>query len=293
VTQVLGLPVLGMIPAIDNKGAHSKESKSRDGVPLLRPRTIADKASQPETLSERLIIHLSPKDPIVEAYRALRTSIAFLNPDRPIKKLLVTSTVPGEGKTLTSANLAISFAEIGKQVVLVDTDLRRPRQHSYFNINKAPGLTSYLYDGMPLHEAMHEFKTPNFTLRVLPSGKLPPNPVQTLTSARMRELIELLSEENDVVIFDTPPLISVTDPLLLSLQMDGVLMVIKANDTPREAAAQAHGKLKSAHAHVLGAVLNNVEVSKVHGYYRYYYNYYNYDGTEKEGGKKKRVKSKA
>ncbi len=281
VTEVLGLPVLGMIPAIDNKGANTKESKWRVG-----PKAISDKASQPEALSERLIIHLNPKDPIVEAYRALRTNIAFLSPDRVIKRLLVTSTVPGEGKTLTSANLAISFAEIGKQVVLVDTDLRRPRQHNYFNINKAPGLTNYLYDGMPLHEIMHELKTPNFALRVLPSGKLPPNPVQTLTSARMRELIELLSAENDVVIFDTPPLISVTDPLLLSMQMDGVLMIIKANDTPREAASQAFGKLKTAHAHVLGAVLNNVEVSKGYGYYRYYYNYYHDDGTEKDRGKK-------
>jgi polysaccharide biosynthesis transport protein len=293
VTEVLGLPVLGMIPAIDNKGAHAKANTPRDGAPLLRPNATADKASPSEAFSERLIIHLNPKDPIVEAYRALRTNIAFLSPDRAIKKLLVTSTVPGEGKTLTSANLAISFAEIGKQVVLVDTDLRRPRQHNYFNINKAPGLTNYLYDGMPLHEAMHEFKTPNFTLRVLPSGKLPPNPVQTLTSARMRELIELLSEEYDMVIFDTPPLISVTDPLLLSVQMDGVLMIVKANATPREAAVQAHGKLKTAHAHILGAVLNNVEVAKGYGYYRYYYNYYHYDGTEKEGRKSKKQKAKS
>jgi capsular exopolysaccharide synthesis family protein len=121
---------------------------------------------------------------------------------------------------------------------------------------------------------MHEFSTPLFCLRVLPAGKLPPNPVQTLTSTRMRELIERLSAENDLVIFDTPPLILVTDPLLLSVQMDGVLMIIKASSTPREAVSQAYGKLKTARTSILGAVLNNVDVSNGYGYYRYYYDYY-------------------
>ena len=291
VTTTLGLTVLGMIPAIAKEGTPLHDHNWRHRVPFLNRKAASGKTSQPEIFNERLITHLSSKDPIVEAYRSLRTNIAFLTPDRAIKKLLITSTVPGEGKTLTSVNLALTFAEIGKKVVLVDTDLRRPRQHNYFNINKAPGLTDFLYDNMPLQEAMHEFVSPNFRLRVIPSGKLPPNPVQTLTSARMRELIEQLSNENDIVIFDTPPLIAVTDPLLLAAQMDGVLMIIKAGSTPREAASQALGKLKTGRAPVLGAVLNNVEISHGYGYYRYNY-YYRYYSSTEEGRKKNKSRKK-
>lgn len=244
VTDTLVLPVLGLIPAIEG-GIIPRDGGWRARLSSLNLKGISDQAAQSVKFSERLIINLSPKDPIVEAYRTLRTNIAFLNPDHPIKKLLITSTVPSEGKTLTSANLAISFAEIGKKVALVDVDLRRPSQHNYFNINKTPGLTNYLYDDMPLHEAMHEYKTSHFSLHVLPAGKLPPNPVQTLTSTSMRELIQVLSQEYDIVILDSPPLISVTDPLLLAAQVDGVLMIIKAGSTPREAASQALGKLRT------------------------------------------------
>ena len=220
-------------------------------------------------LAQKLVAALSPRSPIAEAYRVLRTNIQFGSVDRPLRTLLVTSGNPTEGKSTTVANLAVVLAQGEKRVVAVDTDLRRPTLHEYFNLPNTRGVTTALLDGQaPIGEHLQATAMPN--LRVMTSGPLPPNPAELLGSQRLRQVLEQLSQEADVVVLDSPPLLTVTDAALLARQVDATLLVVDAGITRRGILARALEALKSVNAPLLGVVLNRIIPSRA-SYYAYYY----------------------
>ncbi|MDN5293587.1 MAG: protein-tyrosine kinase [Eubacteriales bacterium] len=224
---------------------------------------------------EKLITHTNPKSPVAEAYRTLRTNIQFSSLDRPLKTIVVTSAGPGEGKSTIVANFAITLAQAGQRVILVDCDLRKPRLHKLFGISRN-GLTNVLVGNLPIEEVLWPTAVPGLLL--IPSGPLPPNPAELLGSQKMQNFIEQVSKMGDIVLFDTPPVIAVTDAALLASRVDGVLLVLRAGEVDRRMALQAKEALENARARIIGVVLNDVENSGGSGYYYYY----------GEGGKRRR-----
>jgi len=269
ITHFLKIPIMGVIPVIKSKSSLHRRRSSR----ILGGKNGHSKNGG-SVESSILISGLRAKDPVVETYRGVRTNLQFAAVDKKIKSLVVTSSSPEEGKTLTSANLAITFAEVGMRTVLVDTDLRKSKMHKLFNINKAPGLMECLVGDKSIHEVMYDVDVLN--LKVIPSGKTPPNPAQILASHKMNTFIKTLEHENDIVIFDTPPLIAVTDPVLLSTQVDGVIMIARFQQTDINVAKNSLEMLKKSRANIIGLVLNYTAFKKGYGYYHQYYNYYNY-----------------
>ncbi len=219
---------------------------------------------------ERLVTARHPKSPISEAYRAMRTNLQFSSLDRPLRSLVVTSPSPIEGKSTTLSNLGVVMAQAGRSVVLVDSDLRRPMLHKIFQVPNKEGLTTVLLEDEPLLDGRLQ-ETGVENLRLLTSGPLPPNPSELLGSQRMRDLIERLEAEADVVIFDTPPALPVTDAVVLASQADGVLLVTDAGRTRRSAALRALENLRQVGANVVGAALNRLSARSSGGYYYYYY----------------------
>lgn len=207
-----------------------------------------------------LITISNPRSPIAEAYRALRTNLEFSNLDKSLRSLLVTSAGAEEGKSTTLANLAVTLAQSGKRVVLVDADLRRPTQHQIFGLKNNAGLTDMVRDdAMLATPPLQETGVAN--LQVLTSGQLPPNPAEVLGSKRMSEVLTALLQNADIVLLDAPPLLAVTDAAVLSSRVDGVLLVVSAGKTKRENARKAQSQLEKINAHVIGAVLNNVQAN--------------------------------
>ncbi len=228
---------------------------------------------------------LYPRSGVAEAYRTLRSNVEFAAVDAPVRTLLVTSAVPGEGKTVTAANLAIVFAQAGRKVLLVDADLRKPRVHAMFDLANAHGLTTILRsDGVRPEAVSHLTEEAN--LRVLTTGPLPPNPAELLGSHRMQAVLGLLKESADLVIFDSPPLQAVTDSAVLSSFADGTILVVDAGRSRRRAVRTAGEILARAGANVLGVVLNRMP-AKAHSDYVGYYG--EYDGPE--GGAKVRIRA--
>ncbi len=225
--------------------------------------------------AEKLVTVNYPKSPISEAYRVLRTNLQFSSLDRPVKTIVVTSPNPVEGKSTTAANLGVVMAQAGKRVIVVDADLRRPVMHRMFGLENREGLTTALVTDTPTLDG-HLQTTGIENLRVLSTGPLPPNPSELLGSRRMATLIDRLKEEADVVIFDSPPSLAVTDSSVLATQTDGVLLVTDAGRTRRGAAEQAAARLRQVDANLLGVVLNRLR-SGGGGYYYYYY----YHGEDK------------
>ncbi|MBI4491435.1 MAG: CpsD/CapB family tyrosine-protein kinase [Chloroflexi bacterium] len=213
-----------------------------------------------------LIALSSPHSPAAEAFRALRTSIQFSSLDRALKTLQVTSTGPQEGKSTVLANLAVTMAEAGLQVVAVDCDLRRPCLHELFGLVARPGFTDAVLadDGTPLPLQQTAVKG----LRLLAAGALPPNPSELLGSQRAVRVLEVLASQADLVLLDSPPVAAVTDAVVLASRVDGVLWVVSAGKTRRDLARRARAQLEKVNARILGVVLNNVRVDK--SLYRYY-----------------------
>lgn len=220
--------------------------------------------SQADTLG--LIVD-NPRSMAAEAYRTLRTNIQFYNVGEPMRRLLITSATPREGKSITAANLAITFAQADKKVIIIDADLRRPILHRIFQISNLVGLTGVLLGTSDLASALVATAVPG--LLVLPAGPLPPNPAEMLGSPRMRSLLDELNEEADLVIIDSPPVVVVTDAAVLAPLTDGVILVVAAGEVNREVAQQAKSQLAAVRARVLGIVLNGVE-EDVSGYSSYY-----------------------
>jgi capsular exopolysaccharide synthesis family protein len=223
-----------------------------------------------------------PKSPISEAYRTLRTNIQFSSLDEKIKTIVITSSGPGEGKTTTASNLAVSFAGGGHKTILIDCDQRKPSVHKLFNLSNQTGLSNLLIGETSYDEAIH--KTEVDDLFVLTSGTRPPNPSELLASTKMQRLITSLKEKFDYIILDTPPIIMVTDAQILSKYADGCLLVVGFGEADKNAGVKAKELLEKVNAKVLGVVLNKIDTSK-NGYYEYYYHYY-YSSEHKKQSKK-------
>ena len=254
ITQRLGLPVLGVISRHNGNG------------------------SKPVTA-------LEPRSPVSESFRSLRTNIQFAGVDKPLKRVLVTSPSPEDGKSTVAANLAVTLAQGGKRVALIDADLRRPRVHKVLGLQNRQGMTAlFVQSKVALNGHLQETEVNN--LCALTTGILPPNPSELLGSDKMAEIMEQIGERVDVQVIDTPPVMAVTDAAVLAPKTDGVVLVVKPGVTKLGAASQAVEQLQRVGANLLGVVLNDVEVKRGRYKYAYYHGYYatgdKYYGEEKK-----------
>lgn len=215
-------------------------------------------------MSTSLITLRDPGSAAAEAYRTLRTNILFSSLDRPLHTILATSSAPNEGKSTTLANLAVTMAEAEQRVLLVDCDLRRPSLHMIFGLPNEHGLTSALLEQS--ESALPIQPTSVSGLSLLTSGPLPPRPADLLGSRRMGALIERLRREADIVLFDTPPVVAVTDAAVLAPRVDGVLLVLHAGQTRRDRAREARQILEKVKANVIGVVLNGAKLERGYTY---------------------------
>jgi capsular exopolysaccharide synthesis family protein len=205
-----------------------------------------------------------------EAFRSLRTNVLFSVNGGMINALVVTSTAPGEGKTVIASNLAVGFALAGQRVLLMDADMRRPRAHVVFGLQQEPGLSDLMIDqGRMVADVVRKSGVPN--LWVLPAGRLPPNPAELLSSRRFNKFLEKVQEQFDWVIVDSPPVMAVTDASILAHLASGVLFVTAADVTNRPAAVRAMEQLAAAKARLIGAVLNRADVERNAYFYAPYY----------------------
>ena len=217
--------------------------------------------------ARQLITVATPKSIISEQFRTIRTNLTFSLPDENLNTLFFTSASPSEGKSTVSANTAVTFAQAGKKVLFVDADMRKPTVHYTFRLPNAAGLSTVLTNQITVEEIVRETDIDN--LYVITSGPIPPNPSELLGSKTMTYLIEKLKEDFDLIVFDAPPTLSVTDAQILSNEMDGTVLVIDSGYTEKEAITKAKELLDQADAKILGVVLNNYTNSSGE-YYEYY-----------------------
>lgn len=274
--RALGWPLLAMIPAIESSGDIASTSRA-----------------------SRLIVQHMPKSSVAEAFRGLRTAIHFSSLKRDTKVVMITSSFPGEGKSTIAANLALTFAQAGNRVILIDCDLRRPSMNTIFEQPRSPGVTEVLAGDVLLSEALHTTDIDNINL--LTAGTIPPNPAELLCSDNMRDLLVGLREAYDIVIIDAPPVIPVTDAPLLTAFTDMVVVVLESGRIPIKAAQRMKELLQSVQAPVAGFVLNDRTAlfSETYGYYgkgyygkgyygRRYYGYAYYGVDEQKDVKPKK-----
>jgi len=224
-----------------------------------------------------LVTHLDPLSHASEAIKIIRTNIEFSSIDKPIRTLAVTSTLQGEGKTAILSNLAITYAQTGRKVLLVDADLRRPTAHRLFGLSNRRGLTNVLVSGRDYSEFVQQTLTEN--LFVLASGPIPPNPAEILMSTAFVNIIEQAKNDFDMVFLDTPPINVVTDAAIVSTKVDGIVYVIRAGGVDRKQLQHAVSLLTQVKANVLGYVLNGIK-EDADNYYYYYYGHYSAQNQE-------------
>lgn len=212
------------------------------------------------------VLEKQPKSVEAESYRILRTNIMYSSFDKEIKRILVTSSEPGEGKSTTSGNLALAFAQDEKKVILIDCDLRKPSLHKKFRISNNRGLSDVIIDRDKLNKCIQ--KRTEY-LDILTAGKIPPNPSEMLGSQAMSSLLEELSNIYDVIILDSPPVLAVTDAQILSTKVDGTVLVVRAEKTKKDTVLAAKGVLDKVNANILGTVLNGGDKNKDNYYYYY------------------------
>jgi polysaccharide biosynthesis transport protein len=263
VEQFLGTPVLGLVPIIGMAGPNVER--------------------EPDSLRERdLGVFLDPKSVAAECCRSIRTNILFMSPDRPLKTMVVTSPSPQEGKTTTAINLGVTMAEAGGRVLIVDTDMRRPRLHRSFGVPNQTGISTVIVGKTALEDSIKRTDVPN--LDVLTCGPVPPNPSELLHTDRFGAVLADCARLYDRIILDSPPTSAVTDPAVLGNLTDGVVLVIKAGETTRDSAMHARRQLAAAKAHLFGVVVNAIDFSNpAYGYDYYYRNYYRYGYTYGNG----------
>jgi capsular exopolysaccharide synthesis family protein len=259
-----GMTLLGVIPFIGDAGSkkYGKDKKSK----------ISDKKNRREN---SIITHLDPKSPVSESYRVVRTNINMASFDEEIKTILISSPGPGEGKTTTISNLAITFAHLGKKTLIIDCDMRTPRVHTVFGFNNDQGLLQTLVDDVDPTEVIYESEEIE-NLYIMSSGGVPPNPSELLGSKKMKSLIKTLKERYDIILFDTPPFTAVTDPVMLAKEVDKNFLVVKAGQTNKHAYLRSIQSLEHIKANTSGVIINWLSKSTSHDANYYYQNYYRY-----------------
>jgi len=292
VERYVKLPILGTIPDIPLDEKHLTDIEERMGKEKDKGK-IQELTTIQRQMVARLVPHYSPKSPIAEAYRTFRTNVVSLPAKFPGggRVFLVTSSGPKEGKSTSSSNLAIALSQMRSKTVLLDCDMRRPMVHNLFMVSRESGLSRYLTtDEIDIHEIIKPSGMDN--LDIITAGHVPPNPSELLSSKKMDDLFAKLREEYDYIIVDSPPIIAVTDALILSKKVDQLVLVIRVNSTEREIIEQAKSLLKNIDVKVAGVVVNGIEVKKYYsGYKYYYYYYYYYYADDEKGAKKKKRKS--
>lgn len=219
----------------------------------------------------RLIVEVAPKSQAAEAYRTLRTNIQFAALDRPLRTIVITSTIPEEGKTTTAANFAVVAAQSGSRICLIDADLRRPTLNRVFGVTNDRGLTNALVEGLSLAKVAQATRIPNLSL--VTSGPLPPIHGELVGSRRMRDLLDASASDFDLVLCDTPPLMAVSDAVALSAQCDGVVLVVRVGAAAAEAVKRSAEQIESVGGRILGVLLNRADM-RSDGYYSDYFRYY-------------------
>ena len=264
VESVLQVGMVGPIPKLPKQRLALKASK--------RPKDSA--APEGQAPGSELVTYHQGRSGQAESFRTLRTNLLFQGSVEPIHTLVVSSAVPGEGKTTTASNLAVAYAQQGLRVLLVDCDLRKPRMNELFRVPRKPGVTELVLGQVSLGHAVQAFEAVE-NLYLLPAGQLPPNPTELLGGNRMREVLATLREEFDIVILDTPPLSGGADGAILGAMVDGVILVVRAGQTDREQVRHAGRQLATVGANLLGAVMNDPDgEGKRYGSYAYQYEYY-------------------
>jgi len=263
IKEDLNIPFLGAVPAFSSNGV-------------------------PDHIPSELVTVYSPNSAVSEAYRSIRTGILFSSADTSPQVIMVTSVSPLEGKTTSAANLSVTLASAESRVLLIDADMRRPRVHKVFGLDRKIGLSNVLVGTAPLKNAITASKVEG--LDILPVGSIPPNPSEIIGSRKMEQLLDALRENYARVIIDTPPIVSVSDALVLSRMVDRVLLVIRSGETPRPAIQSSLAQLQTVNAKIMGAVLNAVGVGR-DSYYYYQYSHYYYAEDSEQTRKKARVKN--
>lgn len=276
--MLVGFGIVLLKEYLDTK-IHASEDVERLGYTVLSaiPKIPAQRVKRPAPgtdgklmqIESRLITHFASNSSVAEAYRTLRTHVQFANVDKPVKTILITSPGPGDGKSTSATNLAITFAQTGAKTLLVDTDLRRPVLHSILGHTHNEGLTNVLVGKIPLDQTIRPTRIRNLFL--LTSGTLPRNPSEFLASRVMQKLIHRISSLFTVILFDSPPIIAVTDAAVLATKMDGTVIVVKADRTDRDALVQSQNILKKVNARIFGTVVNGLSADRRYGYYYDYY----------------------
>lgn len=270
VSRYVRLPALGVIPAIDTTTGRRISGRRKQAISGVQ----VNKQVSPAAKVFNQLSQSKESSGVAEAYRMLRTSILLASAGQPPKTVLVTSSQPGEGKTTTAVNTGICLSQLGATVLIIDADLRRPRVHKIFGANHRRGLSNYLSSNIPLRSVIQPTGIPN--LYLLPSGIVPPNSAELLSSEKMRYMLHKLSAHFDHILIDSPPIGSVTDPVILSRQVDGVMLIVHGGKSSREMVVHARQELANVGAKIFGVVLNNVNMQR-DGYDYYYYRRYQYE----------------
>lgn len=273
IAAITNIPIIGKIPTIPREDL----SENSNGVGQLTTKIFGKKDDNEDedknlVRKKAMISQLNARSFISERYRALRTNIQFANIDTPMRSILIGSSGPGEGKTTTAVNLAISFSDMGHKVCLVDTDLRKPKHHLLFEINESPGLTDVVLNNTDLNTVIQTTTVKN--LHVITGGADAQNHTEIFSSMRMNFLMNELEKKFDIVIYDTPPILLLTDSIILASRVDGVVLIAKYGITQKQFLQNAIASLNTVRANVIGIVLNEFMYEK-RGYYEYAYdNYY-------------------
>jgi tyrosine-protein kinase Etk/Wzc len=279
---MLGLASAMAVEQLDDSVKSPDEARERFDLTVLGTIPQIKDAGTKRVLegtSHRLVTHLDPRSPVAEAYRSLRTNLAFARAHEALKTIVLTSPGPADGKSTTVANLAITFAQQGQRTLLIDADLRRAVLDQLFGAPREPGLTDVLVGRAQLADVITQTEIPN--LHVLGSGPFPPNPSELLGSQAMRDTLREAREAFDFVLLDSPPLLAVTDAAVLSTMVDGAILVVRMGSTARTSVRRAQSQLHTVHGRLVGAVLNDVDFRAGlygGGYGYYYYYYYGQDG---------------
>lgn len=272
VEKFLHIPALGFVPAVGAKPGHSYYQHYYSD----RKKEHAEQKIK----SVELVNLKDPESTFAEHYRNIRTSLLLSSPDAPPKVMVVTSALPQEGKTATVINLAVAFSQLGKKVLVMDCDLRRPRVHKIFRIKNTAGITSFLVGRSRIEDIIYRYPAePN--LHVLPSGPIPPNPVELVISKSMSEMMAKLRQHYDFIFIDAPPLMGISDAILLGEYADGLLMVAWGGKTPRKVIEKAKAEIEKYNVKLFGLILNNVNLRRfAYAYSSYHYKYGKYSSDE-------------